>query len=82
MISLPRMQDLRSSIGNIELIETKDIFHNKGPGVFRTVACMRGKEKLRKKGMATLSSIPAWRISWTEEPGGLTSMGSQRVRHD
>ena len=32
--------------------------------------------------MATHSSILAWRIPWTEEPGGLWSMGSQRVRHD
>ena len=32
--------------------------------------------------MATYSSILAWRIPWTEEPGGLQSMGSQRVRHD
>ena len=32
--------------------------------------------------MATHSSIPAWNISWTEEPGGLQSMGSQRVGHD
>ena len=32
-----------------------------------------------EKGMATLSSILAWRIPWTEEPGGLQSMGSQRV---
>ena len=31
--------------------------------------------------MATHSSILAWRIPWTEEPGGLRSMGSQRVRH-
>ena len=31
--------------------------------------------------MATPSSILAWRIPWTEEPGGLQSMGSQRVRH-
>ena len=34
-----------------------------------------------KKGMATHSSILAWRISWTEEPGGLQSTGLQRVRH-
>ena len=34
------------------------------------------------KGMATHSSILAWRIPWTEEPGGLPSMGSQRVGHD
>ena len=32
--------------------------------------------------MATHSSIPAWGIPWTEEPGGLQSKGSQRVRHD
>ena len=35
-----------------------------------------------EKGMATHSSILAWRISWTEEPGGLQSMGSQGVGHD
>ena len=34
-----------------------------------------------EKGMATHSSILAWRTPWTEEPGGLQSMGSQRVRH-
>ena len=32
--------------------------------------------------MATHSSILAWKIPWTEEPGGLQSMGSQRVRHN
>ena len=32
--------------------------------------------------MATHSSILAWRIPWTEEPGGLQSMGSQRLGHD
>ena len=32
--------------------------------------------------MATHSSIPAWEIPWTEEPGRLQSMGSQRVGHD
>ena len=35
-----------------------------------------------EKGMATHSSILAWEIPWTEEPGGLQSMGSQRVGHD
>jgi len=35
-----------------------------------------------ENGMATYSSILAWRIPWTEEPGGLQSMGSQRVGHD
>ena len=41
-----------------------------------------GQEDPLEKGMATHSSILAWRIAWTEEPGGLQSMGSQRVRHD
>ena len=35
-----------------------------------------------EKGMATHSSIPAWRIQRTEAPGGLQSMGLQRVKHD
>ena len=35
-----------------------------------------------EKEMATHSSIFAWRIPWTEEPGGLQSIGSQRVGHD
>ena len=35
-----------------------------------------------EKEMAIQSGILAWRIPWTEEPGGLQSMGSQRVRHD
>jgi len=37
---------------------------------------------LEKKEMAAHSSVIAWEIPWTEEPGGLQSMGSQRVRHD
>ena len=41
-----------------------------------------GWEDPLEKGMATHSSIPVWRISWTEEPGRLLSMGSQRVGHD
>ena len=39
-------------------------------------------EDLKEKGMATHSNILAWRISWTEEPSNLQSMGLQRVRHD
>ena len=41
-----------------------------------------GREDTLEKQMAIHSSILAWRISWTEEPGGLQSMGSQRVGHD
>ena len=41
-----------------------------------------GEEGPLEKGMATHSSILAWKISWTEEPGGLQCMGLQRVGHD
>ena len=41
-----------------------------------------GQEDPLEKEMATHSSILAWEIPWTEEPGGLQSMGSQRVRRD
>ena len=41
-----------------------------------------GLEDPLEEGMATHSSIPAWRIPWTEEPDALQSMGSQGVRHD
>ena len=41
-----------------------------------------GQEDTLEKGMATCSSILAWRIPWTEEPGGLQSMGSERIGRD
>ena len=41
-----------------------------------------GQEDPLEKEMATHSSIPAWRIPWTKEPGGLQSVRSQRVGHD
>ena len=41
-----------------------------------------GQEDPLEKGMATHSSVLAWRTPQTEEPGGLQSMGSQRIRHD
>ena len=41
-----------------------------------------GREDLLEEGMATHSSILAWRIPWTEEPGGLQSTGSHRVEHN
>ena len=42
----------------------------------------RGQEDPLEKGMAMHSSIPAWKIPWTEEPDRLQSMKLQRVRHD
>ena len=41
-----------------------------------------GWEDPLEEGMATHSSTLAWRIPWTEEPGGLKSLGSHRVGHD
>ena len=41
-----------------------------------------GQEEPLEEGMAAHSRILAWRIPWTEEPGGLQSIGSQRVGHD
>ena len=41
-----------------------------------------GREDPLEKGRATHSNILAWEIPWTEEPGGLQSMRSKRVRHD
>ena len=53
------------------------------PAMQETQAQSLGQEDPLEKGMAIHSSILAWRIPWTEEPGGLQSMGSaQRVRHD
>ena len=46
------------------------------------VGLLPGWEDPLEEGMATHTSILAWRIPWTEEPGGLQSVGSQRVRHD
>ena len=51
------------------------------PTIQETRVRSLGWEDPLEKGMATHSSILAWRIPWTEEPGGLQSMGSQRVRH-
>ena len=52
------------------------------PAMQETWVQSLGQEDPLEKEMATHSSILAWRIPWTEEPGGLQSMGSQRVRHD
>ena len=52
------------------------------PAMQETWIWSLGREVPLEKGMATHSSVLAWRIPWTEEPDGLQSMGSQRVRHD
>ena len=52
------------------------------PAMQETWVQSLGWEDPLEKGMATPSSILAWRIPWAEEPGRLPSMGLQRVRHD
>ena len=52
------------------------------PAVHETWVRSLGQEDPLEKGMTTHSSILAWRIPGTEEPGGLQSMGLQRVGHD
>ena len=52
------------------------------PAMLETQVQSLSQEDPLKKGMATHSSILAWRITWTEEPGGLQPQGSQRIGHD
>ena len=52
------------------------------PAVQKTRVRSLGREDPLEKGMATHSSIFAWRIPWKEEPGGLQLVGSQRVGHN
>ena len=52
------------------------------PAMWETWVQSLGWEDPLQKGMATHSSFLAWRTPWTEEPGGLQSMGSQRVGHN
>ena len=51
------------------------------PAMWEAWASSLGREEPPEKGMAAHSSIIAWRIPWTEELGGLQSMGWQRVEH-
>ena len=52
------------------------------PAVRETQVQPLGQEDSLEKAMATYSSILAWKIPWTKEPGRLQSLGSQKVRHD
>ena len=52
------------------------------PAMQKTRVQFLGQEDPLEKEMATHSNILAWKIPWTEEPGGLHSMESQRVGHD
>ena len=50
--------------------------------MWKTWVRSMGRKDPLEKGIANHSSIIAWRIPWTEEPGGLQSMGLQRIGHD
>ena len=52
------------------------------PAMWETWVQSLGREDTLEKEMETHSSILAWKIPWTEEPGGLQSMGSQRIGHN
>ena len=52
------------------------------PAMQETWVQFLGREDSMEEGMAIHSSILAWRIPWTEEPGGIQSMGSRRVGHN
>ena len=52
------------------------------PAAQEIQVCSLGQDDPLEEGTATHSSILAWRIPWTEEPGRLQSMGSQRLVHD
>ena len=52
------------------------------PAMLETQVQSLGQEDPLQKKLATHSSILAWRIPWTEEPGRLQSLGSQRIGHD
>ena len=52
------------------------------PAMQETRLLSLGQKDALENGMATRSSLLAWRTPWKEEPGGLQSMGWQRVRHD
>ena len=52
------------------------------PAMWETWVQSLGWEDLLEKGMAPHSNILAWRIPWTEKPGRLQSIGSQRIGHD
>ena len=54
----------------------------KNPAMWETWVLSLGQEDPLEEEMATHSSILAWEIPWTEEPGGIQSMGLQRVGHD
>ena len=79
-MALSIVRDWSGGIG--DLPGSSDGKKNNLPAMWETRVQSLSQEDLLEKEMATHSSILAWRIPWTEEPGGLQSMGSHRVGHD
>ena len=73
------MVTLRAGVFQVSLV-VKNLPANAGD--LRDTGLIPGEKDLLEKGMATHPSILAWKIPWVEEPGGLPSMGSHRVRHN
>ena len=71
----------RLSIMHVTILEVAQMVKNP-PTIWETWVLSLGWEDPLEEGMATHSSILAWRIPWTEETGRLQSIGSQRVRHN
>ena len=63
-------------------LSSKESPCNAGECALLNVGSIPGSGRAPEKEMATHSSVLAWEIPWTEEPGGLQSMESQRFRHD
>ena len=72
---LPELYDLTLKITRAQVVKNPSAMQE-------TQVRSLGQEDPLQKGMATYSSILAWRIPWTEEPGQLQSMGLQRVGHN
>ena len=68
--------------GHVRLAGLRPLVAQNLPAIRESRVQSLGWEDPLEKEMATHSGILAWEISWTEEPGWLQSMGSQRVRHD
>ena len=78
-LPLALSKDLGPMIKPRVALVVKNLLANAGDA--RDVSSHRGLEEPLEKEVATLSSILAWGIPWTEKPGELQSMGLQRVRH-
>ena len=71
---------ISKSLGTLGFLGGTDV--KNPPAMQETWVRSLGWEDPLEEGMAAHSSILAWRISWPEEPGGIPSMGSQRIRRD